>query len=301
MTPSSRPFYHSGTGLSLLLAMAINVIYLQNVDAEPHTLNHFTERSFLFLWPGQSQSAARLDLDAPLITDRPNFTEASRTVGKDVTQIEVGYTFSYDGSTSPHQSSHTYPEAALRHGILADWLELRLGQSFVTNDSPGNAGTELGNTYIGVKLGLVPQHGALPEISLVPSTYLPSGSGTARSIHALPGINLAYSWSLPQKSFLSGTTKLYRALGDNAGDSRTTSAQSAVLGSLLTPSLTCYIEWYGVFQDTTNGDASAHFTDTGLTWLYSRNIQYDIRFGTRLQGRFGEEVFAGLGVSRRFL
>ena len=36
------------------------------------------------------------DLDEPLVTDRPDFTEASSTVGRGVAQLEFGYTYTYN-------------------------------------------------------------------------------------------------------------------------------------------------------------------------------------------------------------
>ena len=37
-------------------------------------------------------------LDEPLVTDRPDFTESSTTVGQGVVQLEMGYTFTGDSS-----------------------------------------------------------------------------------------------------------------------------------------------------------------------------------------------------------
>ena len=53
-------------------------------------------RAFLFAWPGSSVNDMRLNLSEPLITDRPDFTEASSTVGYGVTQFELGYTYAFD-------------------------------------------------------------------------------------------------------------------------------------------------------------------------------------------------------------
>src|ERR1700730_13203075 len=60
--------------------------------------------------------------------DRPHFPEASTTVGNGRAILESGYTFTKKGTSF---SSHSYPEALLRAGVFADWLELRIGQNFV--------------------------------------------------------------------------------------------------------------------------------------------------------------------------
>ncbi len=75
-----------------------------------------------------------------IVTDRPDFTEASSTVGKGRIQLEAGYTFIRDRSGGVTTTSHSYPEALFRIGALADWLEFRLGQNF-------------GNTRTGAPLG----------------------------------------------------------------------------------------------------------------------------------------------------
>jgi hypothetical protein len=293
IAPQSRICELSLTILAGLMPMLFT-------HAETPTNVWRADQSFLFLWPGQSPDDARLDLSSPILTDRPNFTEASRTVGRDVSQVELGYTYSYSGARATHQSLHQYPEGLLRRGILADWFEVRLGQSFTTNDTPDNSATDIGDTYVGIKLGITPQYGVLPELSIVPSTLLPTGTGESSSNQALPGVNLVYLWSLSRTAYLSGTSKVYRGEEDLSNDFLTTWAQSAVLSSRIVDSVSGYIEWYGLFQDSSESGGTLHFTDAGLTYLYSENIQYDIRFGTRLQGRFGEEVFAGVGVSRRF-
>jgi hypothetical protein len=70
--------------------------------------------------------------DSPIRTDRPTFTPTSSTVGKNTIQLETGYKFIHDRSQGVTVDSHSYPEANLRFGVLADWLEGRVGQNFVS-------------------------------------------------------------------------------------------------------------------------------------------------------------------------
>ena len=61
----------------------------------------------LFQWSYGNSFSGGPDLDAPLVTDRPDFTEASSTVGRGVAQIEFGYTYTYnadDGTSERGQS-----------------------------------------------------------------------------------------------------------------------------------------------------------------------------------------------------
>ncbi|MBY0513076.1 MAG: transporter, partial [Gemmataceae bacterium] len=56
--------------------------------------------------------------EEPLASDRPDFTEASSTVGKGRVQLEGGYTFTRDHSGEVATTSHSYPEALLRIGMI---------------------------------------------------------------------------------------------------------------------------------------------------------------------------------------
>lgn len=50
----------------------------------------------LFRWLVSPEASGGPVVDEPLVTDRPDFTEASVTVGRGVLQIESGYTFVQD-------------------------------------------------------------------------------------------------------------------------------------------------------------------------------------------------------------
>ncbi len=292
--------WHNG-GLNLTLSMALIICTPTVTLADVPLKRGFTERSFILLWPGQSSDDAQLDLDAPLVTDRPNFTDAASTVGRGVSQIEFGYTYFYSEAYPGKGSAHTYPEAAFRYGALRDWIELRLRQSLITQDISGDSSTSLGNTYLGTKLGLLPQYGLLPQVSVQPQMTLPTGSGDSRTEHILPGINTLFFWTLADKTFLTGSSQVNRSDTKDVSDINTIWAHSAVIGTQVDKRLSCFIEWYGIFRRSAPNNPDLHFADTGLMWLFDNNTQLDIRFGSRLQDRFGEELFAGFGMSLRFL
>src|SRR5262245_49645413 len=79
----------------------------------------FGQANTVFRWGsgngGDTQNAAE-KLAEPLVTDRPDFTEASSTVGLGVFQIETGYTYSYDANATSSTTGHSYPETLLRYG-----------------------------------------------------------------------------------------------------------------------------------------------------------------------------------------
>jgi hypothetical protein len=127
--------------------------------------DHYT----LFLWNhgdgGESQDAAE-KLAEPLVTDRPDFTEASSTVGLGVVQLEAGYTYSYDADNLTSAVGHSYPETLLRIGVLAEWLEARVGWNYASGTATVfNEGRETvsgaEDLYLGFKWALTGQAGVL--------------------------------------------------------------------------------------------------------------------------------------------
>ena len=133
----------------------------------------------LFQWsPGVSGGP---DLSTPLITDRPDFTESTVTVGKGIAQIEFGYTYIDTGDSEVHSLG----EPLLRYGILAEWLELRLG--VFPQEENGESG--FSDLYFGFKIALTPQDGLLPEMALIPQAFAPTGSDAFTDDGWQPGIN----------------------------------------------------------------------------------------------------------------
>ena len=58
----------------------------------------------LLRWSSDPCSMGGPNLNAPLVTDRPDFTEASSTVGHGVAQLEIGYTYTFDNDGPGSQS-----------------------------------------------------------------------------------------------------------------------------------------------------------------------------------------------------
>ena len=79
----------------------------------------------------QTVLAEFASLDDPIVTDRPDFTEASSVVGLGVVQLEVGYTYTFDDEGPGSTKANSYPEPLLRYGIFRDWLELRVGWNYI--------------------------------------------------------------------------------------------------------------------------------------------------------------------------
>ena len=133
-----------------------------------------------------------------LVADRPDFTEATSTVGLGVLQFEFGYTFGVDDEGRTITRAHSFGEPLVRAGVLADRLELRLGAGSVTEatESSGRTTTEAGleDVYLGVKLALSGQRGIFPATAILPQTTIPTGAEAFSAGRALPGVNFLYAF-----------------------------------------------------------------------------------------------------------
>ncbi|MCA9100983.1 MAG: transporter [Planctomycetales bacterium] len=255
----------------------------------------------LFQWSSAPNVTGGPDLSAPLVTDRPDFTEASVTVGLGVTQLEMGYTYAYD--TDELTASHSYGEPLLRQGIFADWLELRVAL-FPTQEwerdgdvRDRHAGTE--DMYFGFKVALTPQAGWLPEMALIPQLNLPTGSRAFSSETVEPGLNWVYGWEVSDFISTGGSSQANRRV-DDAEHTYLEIAQSWTVGYSLTDRLGAFTECFALFPSGADVALPEYYFDCGFTYLINDNIQYDVRYGVGLNDA-AVDYFVGTGLSVRFL
>ena len=257
----------------------------------------------LMRWGYGSGETGGPDLDEPLVTDRPDFTEASSTVGKGVLQVEFGYTYTQNRDDGSETVSHSIGEPLFRYGIFADWLEFRFA-AFPTIEKREPAGMPHDTTsgaedlYLGFKIGLTPQEGILPEMALVPQMTVPSGSSAFTNNEVLPGVNWLYSWALSDELTVAGSTQFNRAVNDT-GDAYTEWAQSATAAFSLTDEIGAYTEWYALFPHSATAVKPEHYLNGGFTYLLSNDVQFDIRAGYGLNDA-ADDLFIGSGLSVRF-
>jgi hypothetical protein len=255
-----------------------------------------------------------------IVTDRPDFTEASRTVGKGRVQLEAGYTFTRDRTNGERFSSHSYPEALLRVGMFADWFEFRLGQNFgnertILADGTRTRASGADDLYLGVKLGLTEQKAWRPEMALVLQITVPTGSNDFSSREVLPGLNLLYGWDvIKDRVSVGGSTQANRVRGDfplpdfMGLDQATTGkhsylllAQSLTVNYTLTEKLGAYTEWFAFFPHSAIGPdiGPEHYLDGGFTYELTPTFQLDIRAGVGLN-RHAADFFAGTGFAVKY-
>jgi hypothetical protein len=250
------------------------------------------------LCPGGSlaQEAVRAAaVPEPLVTDRPDFTEAAVTVSPGKFQVELGYTFTRSGD----EEQHSFGELLVRIGAL-EWLEARLGMnSFAVIDTPGEDLEGLQDMTLGAKLRLyrpgTRADGWEPETSLLAGLALPTGGEEVGEEDVQPAATLALAWTLSGR--LSLGSNLGWIYASDGADNFHQFVGSMSLGAGLTGGLGTFIEYFGFFP-AGDGGSSTHFLDGGLTLLMTPDFQVDWRVGLGLNDP-DPNWFTGIGAGFR--
>jgi len=237
------------------------------------------------------------EAEAPLTTDRPDFTESPLAVSPGRLQIELGYSYFDEGDVD----RHAFGEVLGRVGVLS-WLEGRIGlNSFAVSNTPGRAVEGLEDVSVGFKAALVrPQARgprAVPVTALVVGVTLPTGSDEVDAADGVqPGALVALGWSLGRGL----------SLGSNVGwrygstpESRFHELRaSASLGLGITERVSGFAEWYGIYPEAVGGGAT-NVVNGGLVLLLGPDAQLDARIGLTLESEPQRSWFTGLGFAFR--
>jgi hypothetical protein len=236
--------------------------------------------------------------EEPIVTDRPDFTESSSTVGLGRLQLEMGYTYT---SGDDDFRSHSYPEVLLRIGLFAEWFELRIVQNFASEFEPPTSVDGNEDLGLGFKLALTEQKGYLPETGLIVESSIPTGHADLTDDELLPAITYLYGWDIiPGRLDMGGETQFARAR-DDTGHFYLQMAQSWTFGYGLTEKLGAYTEWFAFFPDgaLASDIGPEHYLDGGFTYLISNNLQVDIEAGVGLN-EHSDNYFVGAGMAVRW-
>lgn len=183
-------------------------------------------------------------------TDRHDFTQSTKTVGRGVWQVEAGYTYFYKDADDEIEQSHTTPEMLLRWGISDD-IEFRVrwnyGWRFV-DDADNREGAE--DLRCSFKLGMTDQDCWIPESALEIRSTVPTGGSAWSTERVEFGLDYIYGWQVQEGWELSGSTGFgTNGLGDigvlpedPASDRFIVWSQSVALGIELNEHVTIYNE-----------------------------------------------------------
>jgi hypothetical protein len=231
-----------------------------------------------------------------LVTDRPDATEASSTVGKGVFQIESGGLYESFKDNSITFEAYTYNTTLLRYGIL-DNIELRVGWDFVEGVAKVNGNrfdnvtSGLSPLLLGVKIDIAEEKNGMPEVAIIGHVFpLFSASKDYRPETTAVDFRFAFSHTLSEKSNIG-----YNLGAQWGNDSPEAEAIYTVsYGYSLTDRFGMYAELYG---DLPEDSSANHYWDAGFTYLVSNDLQLDAYFGTSITE--GQDLLLGLGASFR--
>jgi len=236
------------------------------------------------------------DLDDPLVTDRPDFTESSSTVGQGILQLEGGVTFA---GLQNGTDVTTVGEILARWGA-AEKLELRFVlPSYSWERNGGADGSGFLSSGVGLKYELTPGNGGGfiggMETALIVSTTVPTGTADFSSSSWQPAAVFAASWELGSTLGIGSNLGISRPAGN---DTRYTSLWASVaLGVGLNESTSVFFELFGFNREEELGPSTATF-QAGHLYLVSSDLQFDVRAARRLTER-GANVLVGFGLSWR--
>ena len=229
--------------------------------------------------------------DAPLVTDRPDFTESSEVVGVKQVQFESGFSYASAG----HAGSITVPSALARIGV-ARRLELRFGTDGYLSQGDGPSHISgLSDVELGVKVRLFDATTTGVDIAVIPMCSLPTGSRPISAGHPDPTIKFTWARELASGFDLSGN---YNLSALSAGDHRfTQQALSASLGHDLPLGLGGYLEVFGFMPATREGEAGWTI-DGGVSRQVHHHLQFDAEAGRGLTAA-APDWFIGFGFAFR--
>ena len=236
--------------------------------------------------------------DDTIITDRPDFTEASSVVGYGVLQVESGYRYTFDNDGTNQVIRNTYPDMLIRYGVFRDWMELRVGWSYSHERTNGveNSGSE--DLLVGFKYALAEQQGILPELAAISHVRVPTGGRGFSNNEVLPGAVLLYTWELNDSLSVAMNSGVNQAIDEATFTKYEEFFHSVSVAAAITNRLGAYSEYYTLAPSGADTMVPEHYFDGGFTYLITNDIQWDIYAGLGLNDA-ADDYFAGSGLSFR--
>ena len=219
-----------------------------------------------------------------IVTDRPDQTESSSTVGKNNFQLETGLTVEKYGNTE----SFSGPSNLIRYGIFEN-LELRLGLGYqylkekkLVNDLKYNGFNDL---EFGAKVQIFKKEGVGTEIAFLSHLVLPTAKEQL-SDNSVGVINkLAISHEITNNIGI-GYNLGYDYIGK-----QNAFTYSVALGFSVSENVGFYVEPYGTWAEQNQFESNF---DIGITYLLNPNFQLDAAYGFGLNSNLR---YLGVGFS----
>ncbi len=233
--------------------------------------------------------------DDPINPDRPSFTNGPYIVTPGRTQLEMGYTFSRQGSSVDHAIGEFLLRRALNKRTE---LRLLINSLHVTEDS---GFTTSGFDDVGFEVKWKFQEGSekplkRPSLGLIAGAIFPSGSGQYRETHVQP--HLVLTAALPLTDKIELQSNLGYADNSQNGEIFSKFYFSSAFGFSLSKRWGAYAEYYTLLPGS-RGGSNANYVNGGLSYLVNNDTQLDVRLGFGLNSP-QPDYFLGAGISLRF-
>lgn len=211
-----------------------------------------------------------------IVTDRPDQTESSSTVGYGNLQLESGFLISYEEQIPIVNRQILAPTSLLRYGITNN-IELRLLNQLELRKSGIIKNQGVSDLEVGLKIELFGNENCNTEIAYLSHLVMPTGTFGLRGDKFGTINKLAVSHELRPNVGI-GYNLGYNYFGIDNGDL----TFSLALGIGVNDKVGVYIEPYG---EILNFEELVLNFDTGFTYLLKDNFQLDFSFGSGINHR----------------
>lgn len=212
-------------------------------------------------------------VNAQIVTDRPDQTESSSTVGNHNLQIESGFLIAFEGDRFPASEQILAPTTLFRYGITKG-IELRFLSQFERQKIGDEVFRGISDIEVGTKIQLFQNENVNTEIAFLSHLVIPTGSNEL-SLNSFGSINkISIAHDLNEYASI-GYNIGYNYLDSGSGDL----TYSIALGVGVNDKVGVYIEPFG---ELANFEDFSLNCDAGVTYLANENLQFDISFGTGL-------------------
>jgi len=224
----------------------------------------------------------------PIQTDRPDQTETPAIVPKGMFQVETGFSFQKNDSSS---KLNTLPSTLWKYGVNENF-ELRLITEFITESLNGESTSGLNPILIGCKIKISEEKGFWPKTSFIGHVLISNfASSDYKTDYYAPEFRFVMQHTLSEKISFS-----YNLGAEWDGFSpQPTFIYTIATGYSFTDRLGSYIELFGFAPQK---DKANHSFDGGITYLINNNFMLDLSSGIGLTNN-APENYVAIGFSFR--
>lgn len=236
---------------------------------------------------------------APLVTDRPTQGAAAAVVPTGTMQIETGAVLTDAGADTRNLSLLT---TLVRVGVTSA-VEVRAGfagWTRVTASSADAAVSGFGSPEVGAKVQLATGANASPSVAVLASALLPIGTDAFRVERVEPSARVAVAHTVAERIGLGYNVgaRFFSTASDAGTATESEGLYTVAAGTGLSDQVGVFVEAFGAIAFS-DGAASGHSVNAGVTLLALRTLQLDLSAGLGYAGS-ANDWFIGCGASVRF-